>query len=78
MRRILFTILLCITNSTYAQPKSNCIAVQLTCEHLVNPLGIDATQPRLSWRLEDQRNGAVQQAYQILLGQDSLALLKET
>jgi len=41
-------------------------------------LGIDATQPRLSWRLEDQRNGAVQQAYQILLGQDSLALLKET
>ncbi|WP_313156756.1 alpha-L-rhamnosidase [Sphingobacterium multivorum] len=78
MRRILLTILLCITNSTYAQPKSNCIAVQLTCEHLVNPLGIDATQPRLSWRLEDQRNGAVQQAYQILLGQDSLALLKET
>jgi len=56
MRRILLTILLCITNSTYAQPKSNCIAVQLTCEHLVNPLGIDATQPRLSWRLEDQRN----------------------
>ncbi|WP_313530489.1 alpha-L-rhamnosidase [Sphingobacterium multivorum] len=78
MRRILLTILLCITNSTYAQPKSNCIAVQLTCERLVNPLGIDATQPRLSWRLEDQRNGAVQQAYQILLGQDSLALLKET
>lgn len=78
MRRILLTILLCITNSTYAQPKSNCSAVQLTCEHLVNPLVIDATQPRLSWRLEDQRNGAVQQAYQILLGQDSLALLKET
>ncbi|WP_286766875.1 MULTISPECIES: alpha-L-rhamnosidase [Sphingobacterium] len=78
MRRILLTILLCITNSTYAQPKSNCIAVQLTCEHLVNPLGIDAIHPRLSWRLEDQRKGAVQQAYQILLGQDSLALLKET
>ena len=52
--------------------------MQLTCEHLVNPLGIDAIHPRLSWRLEDQRKGAVQQAYQILLGQDSLALLKET
>jgi len=52
--------------------------VQLTCEHLVNPLGIDAIHPRFSWRLEDQRKGAVQQAYQILLGQDSLALLKET
>lgn len=52
--------------------------MQLTCEHLVNPLGIDAIHPRFSWRLEDQRKGAVQQAYQILLGQDSLALLKET
>ncbi|MGE8422462.1 MAG: alpha-L-rhamnosidase N-terminal domain-containing protein, partial [Sphingobacterium siyangense] len=52
--------------------------MQLTCEHLVNPLGIDAIHPRLSWRLEDQRKGAVQQAYQIFLGQDSLALLRET
>lgn len=78
MRRILLTTLLCIASNTYAQPKNNCSAVQLTCEHLVNPLGIDAIHPRLSWRLEDQRKGAVQQAYQILLGQDSLALLKET
>ena len=72
------TTLLCIASNIYAQPKNNCSAVQLTCEHLVNPLGIDAIHPRLSWRLEDQRKGAVQQAYQILLGQDSLALLKET
>ncbi|WP_394675654.1 family 78 glycoside hydrolase catalytic domain [uncultured Sphingobacterium sp.] len=78
MRRILLTTLLCIASNTYAQPKNNCSAVQLTCEHLVNPLGIDAIHPRLSWRLQDQRKGAVQQAYQILLGQDSLALLKET
>lgn len=78
MRRILLTTLLCIASNIYAQPKNNCSAVQLTCEHLVNPLGIDAIHPRLSWRLEDQRKGAVQQAYQILLGQDSLALLKET
>lgn len=72
------TTLLCIASNIYAQPKNNCSAVQLTCEHLVNPLGIDAIHPRFSWRLEDQRKGAVQQAYQILLGQDSLALLKET
>ncbi|QQT28799.1 family 78 glycoside hydrolase catalytic domain [Sphingobacterium multivorum] len=78
MRRILLTTLLCIASNIYAQPKNNCSAVQLTCEHLVNPLGIDAIHPRFSWRLEDQRKGAVQQAYQILLGQDSLALLKET
>ena len=27
----------------------------LRCEHLVNPLGIDDVQPRLSWRLEPVR-----------------------
>lgn len=75
MRRILLTILLCMACTAYAQSKNNCTAVQLTCEHLVNPLGIDASRPRLSWRLEDQRSDALQQAYQILLGQDSLALL---
>jgi hypothetical protein len=32
--------------------------VGLRCEYLENPLGIDAVQPRLSWRIEagDQRS----------------------
>ncbi|WP_294185050.1 alpha-L-rhamnosidase N-terminal domain-containing protein [uncultured Sphingobacterium sp.] len=64
-----------MASTAYAQSKNNCKAVQLTCEHLVNPLGIDASHPRLSWRLEDGRKGALQQAYQILLAQDSLELL---
>ena len=31
----------------------------LRCEYLVNPLGIDAAKPRLSWKIEagDQRAG---------------------
>lgn len=74
MRRILLIILLCLASTAYAQSKNNCKAVQLTCEHLVNPLGIEASRPRLSWRLEDRRKGALQQAYQILLAQDSLEL----
>ena len=37
----------------------------LTCEHLINPIGIGATQPRLSWKLRSDRTGEVQTAYEI-------------
>lgn len=37
----------------------------LRCEHAVNPLGIDAAPPRLSWKLEGKRRGERQTAYQI-------------
>lgn len=41
----------------------------LTCEYLTDPLGIDVTSPRLSWKLTDSNNtrGQRQTAYQILL-----------
>lgn len=48
--------------------------VGLQCEHLVNPLGIDAAHPRLSWYLQDSRAGARQIAYQIYVGTDSVAV----
>ena len=35
------------------------------CEYLVNPLGIDARQPRLSWIVESEENGQSQSAYRI-------------
>lgn len=40
----------------------------LTCEHRSEPLGIDITQPRLSWQLVAERRGARQTAYQLLVG----------
>ncbi|MFT2008319.1 glycoside hydrolase family 78 protein [Pontibacter sp. 13R65] len=43
----------------------------LRAEYLVNPLGIDAPNPRLSWRLDDNRRGAAQTAYKIVVGTDS-------
>ena len=39
--------------------------VNLTCEHLTNPLGIDTKEPRLSWQLESDARGVKQGAYQI-------------
>ncbi|HEY0273433.1 MAG TPA: hypothetical protein VGC22_09630, partial [Chitinophaga sp.] len=49
----------------------------LKCEYLVQPLGIDAPHPRLSWRLDDARNGALQTAYQVHVSTDSLLLGKK-
>ncbi|WP_025950629.1 alpha-L-rhamnosidase [Geobacillus thermocatenulatus] len=35
------------------------------CEYKTNPLGIDVLRPRLSWVIESDQRGTVQQAYQI-------------
>ena len=39
----------------------------LRCEYLVNPLGIDVTEPRLSWRIESGTRGQKQTAYRLLV-----------
>ncbi len=54
-------------------------ATDLRCEHLVNPLGIDDLQPRLSWKLLSTSKGKRNQrqsAYQIIVASD-LVPLKE-
>ena len=49
-------------------------ATGLKCEYLVNPIGIDARHPRLTWLLADGRQGAAQTAYQLIVGTDSAAV----
>jgi len=39
----------------------------LSCEMLINPLGIDAAQPRFSWQLESDKRNVVQTSYQIIV-----------
>ena len=46
----------------------------LRCEWLVNPLGVDAARPRLSWMLESDQRNQTQSAYQILAASDEKAL----
>jgi alpha-L-rhamnosidase len=41
--------------------------VQLRCEYLVNPLGIDAAIPHLSWQSDNTERNWKQSAYQILV-----------
>ena len=59
-----FLLLIILALKLGAQP----IPVNLQCEHLTNPLGIDVPNPRLSWQLNDPRMGAKQTAYQIIVG----------
>ncbi len=48
------------------------------CEYLVNPLGVDAVRPRLSWTLESKRRGARQSTYRVLVAssREKLAVFK--
>jgi hypothetical protein len=69
----LFFLMLSTQAVTAAAP---CLPIVLQCGYTIHPLGIDIIHPRLSWQLKDDRRGAVQQAYQLMVGTDSLALLQ--
>jgi len=52
------------------------LPVELRCEYLANPMGIDVTNPRLSWCEQSSERGAKQTACRILVA-SSPALLKQ-
>jgi alpha-L-rhamnosidase len=73
MRSMLLRILACLVLSlslSHAAAAQGLVPVNLRCEYLVDPLGIDQTAPRLSWELrsgEPLRRGQKQVAYQVLV-----------
>jgi alpha-L-rhamnosidase len=50
--------------------------IKLECEHLAQPIGVDQIRPRLSWMIQDNRKGAKQTAYSIVIGIDSALVNK--
>ena len=46
----------------------------MRCEHLLNPQGVDAYQPRLSWQLASNERDVRQAAYQILVASSEAKL----
>ncbi|MCB0632150.1 MAG: family 78 glycoside hydrolase catalytic domain [Lewinella sp.] len=74
MRKIFLLLLLCTTICSAQQPADLCRPVQLSCEYLINPLGVDSPYPRLRWKIQDERPGAIQQAYRIWVGTDSVSV----
>ncbi len=57
------------SQAAFSQPEP----LELRCENLCNPLGIDRPQPRLSWRLAPGARGLAQAAYQVVVTADDPA-----
>ena len=60
-------VFLCLFGGTYAQDLS---VKELTCEHKKNPIGIDITLPRFSWKIYGKGNNIIQSAYFIRVATD--------
>ena len=54
----------------------NLSVTNLRCESAKDPLGVDATNPRLSWELKSNQRNVLQTGYRILVADDSLLLQK--
>ena len=46
----------------------------LLCENLVNPISIDAAQPRFSWQLTSDKRNVMQTAYEIKVTADKVSM----
>ncbi len=65
---VLFTtITALILNSESRAESTACRVENLRCEYLTDPLGLDETQPRLSWQVDADKRNQSQSAYQILV-----------
>jgi len=78
MKRLILTFLtFSIFCFALIHGQSYCVPVNLQSEHLSNPIGIDNPVPRLSWMLNDSRNGAKQTAYHLIVDTDSMAVVND-
>lgn len=67
-----------LLNFACSVPTEKSIPCDLKCEYIVNPLGIDSPNPRFTWRMNDNRQGASQTAYQLFVGTDSAEVSNRT
>lgn len=76
MKIFIFTNLL-IMNVLCAVSASPYKVINLKCEHIENPIGIDTPFPRFTWQISDDRQGAKQKAWQLIIGTDSVEVASE-
>ena len=65
MNKWLLPIILLLNLFSCKSEKSEFNAIDLRCEYLENPVGLDNSNPRLFWKMEKPVRGAMQTAYQI-------------
>ncbi len=73
---LLFFALLGYTFSLSAQSSGNVTPVTLRCEYADNPLGIETSNPRLSWQLNSNQRNQAQTAYRVLVSDSPESLQK--
>ena len=77
---VFISLLILFSLSTFSQPSCSIFPVNLTCEYLSNPTGLDVTQPRFSWTLnatDEKKFGQLQTAYRILVASSTNNLDKK-
>ena len=62
MKLLKLVLLLLLTQSLSAQ---KLLVSDLSCEHKINPMGIDLAQPRLSWKINGTGRNIMQTSYSI-------------
>ncbi len=71
-------IIIIVLSSIFGCSQSNVLKItDLKCENLRNPLGMNTSQPRFSWKNISGKEGKNQTAYQILVACDSRYLTEE-
>ena len=74
--RILIILSLTVLAPAQVLPQASLTVGGLRSEYLTNPIGIDAVQPRLSWRIESTRRNTMQAAYQLQVGTSEASLTR--
>ena len=69
--------LLLTAGTAILAPASALSPANLRCEYAVNPLGVDAPNPRLFWTVESSQRGQKQMAYEILAASSPELLAKD-
>ena len=82
MKRILFLSIFSVLTviTVFGSKQSSVIPVNLTCEYLTNPTGLDVASPRFSWVLkptDESAYGQRQTAYRILVSSSVKGLDKK-
>src|SRR4051794_624245 len=73
-----FSIFMCAFFLNAARGASAPLQVyDLRCDSAENPLGIDSTPPRLSWKLRSDDRGQRQSAWQVLVASSAAELARD-
>lgn len=74
MRKLTITLFaLVLSIQTFSQSLQ---IADVRCEYKYNPIGVDLTNPRLSWKINSSERNILQTAYRILVADDAITLRK--